>query len=73
MKRFQFAPALDETQRLFSGIWPMVALAIPPGKVKALRREGPKRGAKELVLIIGRHPRPVNSPGIRNPVHPLVG
>src|SRR5437660_7903598 len=36
-----------------------------PGKVKALRREGPKRGAKELIRIIKRRAILVNKGGIR--------
>src|SRR5260370_21291505 len=36
-----------------------------PGKVKALRREGPKRGAKELFRIIETPESPVNIETIR--------
>jgi hypothetical protein len=36
-----------------------------PRKVKALQREGPKRGARELARIIGRARRPVNKGAIR--------
>jgi hypothetical protein len=36
-----------------------------PGKVKALRREGPKRGAKELLRIIERAGSLVNTETVR--------
>jgi hypothetical protein len=36
-----------------------------PGKVKALRREGPKRGAKELIRIIETPDSPVNTETVR--------
>jgi hypothetical protein len=38
----------------------------PPEKVKALRREGPKRGAKELLLIIEVALADVNRSAITN-------
>jgi hypothetical protein len=36
-----------------------------PRKVKALRREGPKRGARELLEIIGRPCSLVNTDAVR--------
>jgi hypothetical protein len=36
-----------------------------PGKVKALRREGPKRGARELPEIIGTPWSAVNKAAVR--------
>jgi hypothetical protein len=36
-----------------------------PRKVKALQREGPKRGARELATSIGRARGPVNKGAVR--------
>jgi gamma-glutamyltranspeptidase len=43
-----------------------------PGKVKALRREGPKRGAKELSRIIETATSRVNTKTIRKYPAPTV-
>jgi len=48
------------------------AVRKPSGKVKALRREGPKRGARELFSIIGTRPPLVNTSVITNGVAQTV-
>src|SRR5438128_616014 len=42
-----------------------VSLRTAPIKVKALRKEGPKRGARELAEIIGRPCNLVNTDAVR--------
>src|SRR5439155_18116074 len=60
-----------DTARCLQGIRPTVAN--PPEKFKALRREGPKRGARELMRIIGRPTSLVNRSTVSNCPAPTVG
>src|SRR5207253_8080871 len=58
------------TVRLPRGIRPIAWTC--PRKVKALRREGPKRGARELMRIIGRPASLVNRSTVSNCPAPTV-